>query len=103
MFCPLTTTGAGVTVAQTAGETRFVVDCKVNPEPAAGHVNTTLVPDRIMVSRGGDNATLKSVPKPNVPPVFVVPYKVLPANISPAKGFAPSLFEESSGSVSVKA
>jgi hypothetical protein len=30
-YCPLTTTGAGETVFQTAGETRFVVDCNVNP------------------------------------------------------------------------
>jgi len=31
VFCPLITTGAGETALQTAGETRFVVDCKVNP------------------------------------------------------------------------
>ena len=31
VFCPLTTTGAGEFVFQTAGEARFVVDCKVNP------------------------------------------------------------------------
>jgi hypothetical protein len=32
VFCPLTTTGAGELVAQTADEPRFVVDCTVNPE-----------------------------------------------------------------------
>jgi hypothetical protein len=30
VFCPLTTTGAGELVVQTP-ESRFVVDCKVNP------------------------------------------------------------------------
>ena len=52
VFFPLTTTGAGVTVAQTAGETRFVVACKVNPDTLVGHVKTTFVPDRIMVRLG---------------------------------------------------
>gem|GEM_PF-2874190 len=52
-FCPLTTTGAGETVLQTTGETRFVVDCKVNPAASVGHVKTTLAPEEIMVSSGG--------------------------------------------------
>jgi hypothetical protein len=51
-FCPLTTTGAGKTALQTAGETRFVVDCKVNPAALAGHVKITLAPEGIIVSCG---------------------------------------------------
>jgi len=38
VFWPLTAAGPGETAVQTAGETRFVVDCKVNPvkwNPAA--------------------------------------------------------------------
>jgi hypothetical protein len=31
VFCPLTTTELGATLVQTAGESRFVVDCKVYP------------------------------------------------------------------------
>ena len=32
MFWPFTVTGARGTAVQTAGETRFVVDCKINRE-----------------------------------------------------------------------
>jgi len=31
VFCPLTTTGGGELVVQTADETKLVVDCKLNP------------------------------------------------------------------------
>ena len=41
VFCPLTTTGPGETVAQTTDETRFVVDCKVNPAALVGQVKIT--------------------------------------------------------------
>ena len=51
-FCPLTMTGAGETVFQTAGETRFVVDCEVKTIAFVGHVKITLVPEGIMVSCG---------------------------------------------------
>ena len=51
-FWPLTTTGPGETVLQTAGEARFVVDCKVNPAALAGHVKITLAPEGIIVSCG---------------------------------------------------
>ena len=51
-FCPLTTTGPGETVLQTAGEARFVVDCKVNPVALIGHVKITLFPEGMMVSCG---------------------------------------------------
>jgi hypothetical protein len=34
-------TGLAETVVQTAGETRFVVDCKVNPAVLVGHVKIT--------------------------------------------------------------
>ena len=37
-FCPPTTTGEGKFALQTAGETRFVVDCKMNPAALVGHV-----------------------------------------------------------------
>ena len=40
VFCPLTTTGARETLAQTSGATRFVVDCKVNPPLLAGQLKT---------------------------------------------------------------
>jgi hypothetical protein len=50
LFCPLTTTGALETLAQTIGEQRFVVDCKVNPPLVAGHVKIiefgSAAPDR---------------------------------------------------------
>ena len=52
-FCPLTTIGPGETVLQTAGETKFVVDCKVNPAALVGHVEITLAPEGIIVSCGG--------------------------------------------------
>ena len=42
-FCPLT-------ADHTTGEARFVVDCKL--KPAADHVKTTLVPERVMASCG---------------------------------------------------
>ena len=62
-YCPLTTTGAGELVIQTASETRFVVDCKVNPAALAGHVKITLAPEGIMVScGGGGNERLNTVP-----------------------------------------
>src|SRR6266705_5153514 len=50
VFCPLTTTGAGKTVVQTAGETRYVVDCKLNPAALVGHVKITFAPEGIIVS-----------------------------------------------------
>ncbi len=40
VFWPLTMTGAGETVAQTAGET-LVVDCRVKPVALVGHVKYT--------------------------------------------------------------
>jgi len=36
-FCPLTTIGPGTTCGQTACETRFVVDCEMNPMALAGY------------------------------------------------------------------
>ena len=46
-------TRPGATVVQDAGETRFVVDCKVNPVALVGHCKTTFVPELIMVNCGG--------------------------------------------------
>src|SRR6266536_521309 len=54
VFWPLTTTGVGELVLQTAGEARLVVDCKVNPTALVGHVKMTLVPEGMMVSCAGD-------------------------------------------------
>ena len=89
-FCPLTITGAGETVAQTAGETRFVVDCKVNPATLVGPVKITLAPEGVMVSRGGGNVRLNIVPLPKLPPAIAVPNRVLPDKINPP-GKDPSL------------
>ena len=44
VFWPLTTTGAGEFVIQPAGESRFVVDCKVNPVALVGHFTITFAP-----------------------------------------------------------
>lgn len=63
VFCPLTTTGTGETVLQTAGETRFVVDCNANPKALVGHLKTTFVPERMIVSCGdGGSVRLKTAP-----------------------------------------
>ena len=40
VFWPLTTTGEVELVLQTTGETRLVVDCKVNPTALVGQVKT---------------------------------------------------------------
>ncbi len=50
VFWPFTTAGSGETVIQTTGETRFVVDCKVNPVEFVGHVKTTLALDGVIVN-----------------------------------------------------
>ena len=83
VFCPLTTTGTGELVVQT-GETRFVVDCRVNPMALVGHVKTTLAAERIIVSCGGPaSVRLNTVPLPEVPPKCAVPYRVFPVKINP--------------------
>src|SRR5665213_4465163 len=88
----LTMTAAGATLLQTAGETRFVVDCNVNPAALVGHVKITLAPEGIIVSCGGSgNERLNTVPLPELPPCAAVPYRVLPDKINPAYGVAPSL------------
>lgn len=46
MFCPSTTSGTREFVVQTTGETRFVVDCKVNPVALAGHVKIKFIPEK---------------------------------------------------------
>src|SRR5450759_5168644 len=104
-FWPLTTTGAGELVIQTAGETRFVVDCKVNPAALVGHVKITLAPERMMVSCGAltdPNERLNTVPLPELPPQYAVPYRVLPDKINPANGSAPSLLVEEKPEIAVK-
>ena len=68
-FCPLTTTGPGETLVQTAGEERLVVDCRVNPAALVGHVKTTSAPEDPMASVGVGALTdpkekLNSVPLP---------------------------------------
>src|SRR2546428_294993 len=47
-------------------------------------------PEGIMVSCGG-NERLNTVPFPELPPCFEVPYRVLPYKVNSANGLAPSL------------
>src|ERR1017187_3083133 len=94
LFCPLTTTGPGELVVQTADEPRFVVDCNVNPAALVGHVKITLAPEGAIVSCGGPGSVrLNTVPEllVLVPPPAAVPDRVLPNKINPACGLAPSL------------
>src|SRR5438477_12628378 len=58
VFWPAITTGAGELVTQAAGETRLVVDCKVNPAALVGQVKTIPLggtPESKIVSCGGRN------------------------------------------------
>src|SRR6266481_6257354 len=92
VFRPLTTTGSGETLVQTAGGIRFVVHFKANPAALVGHVKITFAPEGIILSWGGPgNERLNTVPEPELPPWFAVPYRVLPDKIKPAYGKAPSL------------
>ena len=68
VFCPLTTTGPGETVVQIAAETRFVVDCKVNPAALVGHVKITFAPEGIIVSCVA-NERLNTVAAPEQTPI----------------------------------
>src|SRR5579859_3276178 len=93
-FCPLTTTGPGELVVQTADEPSSVADCKVNPAALVGHVKMTLASEGIIANCGAltltdPNERLNTVPLP-LPPAAAVPYKVLPDKINPACGLAPS-------------
>ena len=86
MFCPLTTTGAGELVVQTADGPRLVVDCSVKPVALVGHVKITPGPERIIVSCGvltDPKERLKTVPFPELPPPDAVPYRVLLDKIKP--------------------
>ena len=67
VFCPLMTTGAVESVLQNVGEFRLVANSRVNPAALAGHVNTTLVPERMMASCG-EMTRLNTVPSPELPP-----------------------------------
>ena len=83
----LTMTGAGETLAQTADEARFVLDCNVNPTALVGHVKMTLVPERMIESCGGmGSVKLNTTPFPETPPSSVVPYRVLLDKTSGAYG-----------------
>ena len=69
VFKPLTTTGAEESVLHATGETRFVVDCKLNHAALAGQVmiRFDLVLSKLIVSRGGETVSVSSVvtlPKP---------------------------------------
>jgi len=77
VFWPLRTTSPGETVVQSAGETRFVVDCKVNPAAFVGQVKRTFPSERITVSCGGVTGSeiLNNVPLPELPPSFTAPYR----------------------------
>src|ERR1019366_5188029 len=102
-YCPLTTTGAGELVVQTADEPRFVVDCRVNPVALVGHVKITLAPEGMMVSCGGPGSVrLNTVPPLKLPPIAAIPYRVLPDKINPACGASPSLLAQVMGSRAVK-
>ena len=65
----------GETVGQSADETRFVVDCKVNPVAFVGHDRMTFAPAEVMVSCGGVNGKemLKIVPLLPLPSQAVAP------------------------------
>jgi len=65
-------------------------DCKVNPAALVGHVKIIFAPERMVVSCGATNERLNAVPKPELPPIIVVPYRVLPDKSKPP-GVAPSL------------
>lgn len=94
MFWPLTTTGPRRTVAQTVGERRFVVHCKVKPVALLGHVRITYAPERTIASGGvltDPKERLNTVPLPELPPDDAVPYNVPPDKINSALGLAPSL------------
>ena len=75
VFWPAMTTGAGELVLQTAGETRFVVDCNVypvesNPATFVGQdkmIPLGGIPEGVMVSCGAKER-LKTVPLPILPP-----------------------------------
>ena len=71
VFCPLATTGAGETLAQTGGDTKFVVDCKVKLVALVGHVKTTLAPENVMVkSPAGTVPLMVMLSSANLPPVM---------------------------------
>src|SRR6266566_8885729 len=93
-FCRSTTTEPGETLVQNTGETRLVVDCKVNVVALVGQVRITLAPEGMIVSWGaltGPNERLNTVPLPAVAPPYAVPYRVWLEKIGPATGLAPSL------------
>ena len=50
VFCPLRRPALEQRLVQTAGETRLVVDCKLNPAALVGHAKITFVPERMIVS-----------------------------------------------------
>ena len=52
VFWPFTMIGPDELVVQDAGETRFVVYCKVYPTLLVGHVKTILAPRGMIVSFG---------------------------------------------------
>src|SRR5678815_4806674 len=94
VYFPLTISGRPETVVQTPGETRFVANCKVNPVKFVGHVKITLELEALIVSWGrltGPTPILNMVPKPEPPPLKVVPYRILLDKIKPPNGSAPSL------------
>ena len=59
----MTTTGFGETEVQVAGETRLVVDCRVNLVALVGQLRITLVPEAVMVSCGGGNGSGRTLKK----------------------------------------
>ncbi len=52
VFCPLTTTGPGVTAAQLLNNPMFVLDCNENAAALVGHCKTTLVSEGLTTRCG---------------------------------------------------
>src|SRR5260370_28103249 len=90
VFWRLRTTGPGETLVQNTGETRLVVDCKVNVAALVGQVKMTFALEGMIFSWGGMKR-LNTVPLPALPPPCAVPYTLLPDKFKTADGLAPSL------------
>src|SRR5882724_1977062 len=88
VYCSFITTGNGETALQAIGERMFVVDCRLNPVTLLGQVKITFVLERVIFNCGGlpVSEMENKVPKPTLPPVCAVPYKMLLDKIKP---FAP--------------
>jgi len=64
VFWPLTTTGSGETVVQSANQPRFVADCRVKPVALVGRVNMTFRCEATIISFGRGSVRLNIEPLP---------------------------------------